>query len=148
MRWEFRFINGSGAANPAKDVGRIGEQHGEASPLDGGKSGEDADIGFEEIAGQAEGEVGNHEDFEKIALAMRTAGDLKNGAGEEKKKNNFVELGGMAAKAIAEVDAPWQRGGDADGVIFDAGQKAADAADSDADAERKSEEIASARSYA
>jgi hypothetical protein len=148
IRGKFRFINGNGAANPAKDIRRIVEEHGEASPLDGGESGEDANVGFEEIAGEAEGEIGNHENFEEIAFKMRAAGDLKNRDGEEKKKKNFVELGGMTAKTISEVDAPWQRGGDADGVIFDARKEAADTANGDTDAERKSEEIASARSDA
>lgn len=127
---------------------RIVEKHGKAGALDGGEPGKDADVGFEEIAGEAKGEIGSHENFEEIALAMRTTRDLKNGAGEEEKKKNFVELSGMAAKAIAEVDAPGKRGGDADGVISYASKKASDAADSDADTERKSEKIASARSDA
>lgn len=50
----------------------------------------------------------------------------------------------MAADAVAEVDAPGQRGGRAVGVVGQAGEEAPDAANGDAEAERDGEEVAGA----
>src|SRR6185437_2041920 len=50
----------------------------------------------------------------------------------------------MPRDAVAEVDAPGQRGRFAAGVVGEAGEEAADAADGDAEAERDGEEIAGA----
>ncbi len=50
----------------------------------------------------------------------------------------------MAADAVAEVDAPGERGRGAVGVVGEAGEEAAEAADRDADAERDGEEVAGA----
>jgi hypothetical protein len=48
----------------------------------------------------------------------------------------------MAAHAVAEVNAPRQRGGIAVGVVVQARDEAADAPDGDADRERHDERIA------
>ena len=63
---------------------------------------------------------------------------------EGEEEEDFVELGGVAGDAVAEVDAPWEGGWGAVGVVGEAGEEAADAADGDADAERNGEEVSGA----
>jgi hypothetical protein len=64
--------------------------------------------------------------------------------GEGDKEEELVELGGVAGDAVAEVDGPGEGGGDAVGVVGEAGDEAAEAADGDADAEGDGEEVAGA----
>jgi hypothetical protein len=57
-------------------------------------------------------------------------------------EDDFVELGGMARDAVAEIDGPGETGGSAVGVVGESGEEAADATDGDAESERNSVEIA------
>jgi hypothetical protein len=52
---------------PADDIARIVKQGEEADPLNSSKAKKDARVGFDEVAEEAEGEVGDHEKFESIA---------------------------------------------------------------------------------
>jgi hypothetical protein len=52
---------------PAGDVGRIVKQEKDTGPLNSSQAEEEARVGFEEVAEQAEGQVGDHEEFEGIA---------------------------------------------------------------------------------
>lgn len=51
---------------PACDVARIVQQGEDASPLNSAEAEEDARVGFDEVAEQAEGEVSDHEEFEGV----------------------------------------------------------------------------------
>jgi hypothetical protein len=53
--------------NPAKDVARIVKQDEDAGPLNSSETEEDAGIRLDEVAEQAEGHVGDHEEFEGVA---------------------------------------------------------------------------------
>ena len=57
-------------------------------------------------------------------------------------EGDFVELGGMARDAVAEVDGPGEIGGSAIGVVGESGEEAADAADGDTEGEWDGVEIA------
>ena len=136
---------------------------------------EDARVGLDEVAEQAEGQVGDHEEFEGVAgeewikgtpcrggsavgvqgiLRLRRAFATRNlGSAQDDnsakdwnqsdEEDNFVELGGMARDAVAEVDGPGERGGGAVGVVGEAGEEAADAPDGDANSEGDGVEVAS-----
>ena len=54
-------------AEPPSDVAGIVQQDQDASPLNSAQAEEDAGVGFEEVAEQAEGHVGDHEEFEGVA---------------------------------------------------------------------------------
>lgn len=110
--------------------------------MDGGEPGKDADFRFEKVAGEAKREIASHEEFKQVAFAMRAPRYGENKNAEQDDEENFVELGGMAADAVAEVDAPRQRGGGAGGLVIDAGEEAANAPDGDTDAQRKGKEVA------
>lgn len=109
--------------------------------MDGGEPGKDADFGFKKIAGETKRKIANHEKFKEVAFAMRVPGHGENKTAEQDDEENFVELGGMAAEAIAEVDPPRQRGDGASGLVINAGEEAANAPDGDAKAQRKGEEV-------
>jgi hypothetical protein len=66
---------------------------------------------------------------------------MAKGQGEQGKKENFVELGGMAGDAVAEVYSPRKVGGRAEGIVSKACKEAADAANGNADAKGNGEEI-------
>jgi len=145
--------------------------------LNSSEAEEDARVGFEEVAEQAEGQVGDHEELEGVAgvrsrfaawvgvlRLRRDFAALRHGsaqddiscvsifnrnsfqdAGEDRdekqEENNFVELGGMARDAIAEVDGPGEIRGSAVGVVGEAGEEAADAADGDSECEGDGVEV-------
>lgn len=54
-------------AQPAGDVAGIVQQDEKAGPLNSSEAEENAGVGFDEIAEQAEGHVGDHEEFEGVA---------------------------------------------------------------------------------
>lgn len=54
----------------------------------------------------------------------------------------------MAADSVAEINAPGQRRGDAVGVVGEAREEAADAAEGDAERERRGEEVAGGARFA
>jgi hypothetical protein len=58
------------------------------------------------------------------------------------KEEDFVELGGVARDAVAEVDGPGECRGRAVGVVGEAGEEAPDAADGDAEGEGNGVEVA------
>jgi hypothetical protein len=60
---------------------------------------------------------------------------------ECEQEDDFVELGGVAGDAVAEVDGPGEGGGSAVGVVGEAGEEAADASDGDAEGERDGVEV-------
>ena len=102
----------------------------------------DEGLGFDEVDEQAPGEVGGHEDAKERAVGVWPAAEGVEDRGEQEEEDDFVELGGMARDAVAEVDGPGERGGLAVGVVGEAGEEAADAADGDAEAEGDGEEVA------
>ena len=60
------------------------------------------------------------------------------GCAEEEQEGDFVELGGVARDAVAEVDFPRKaRWENTVGVIRESGEEAADAADGDAEDESR-----------
>jgi len=61
---------------------------------------------------------------------------------QEEQEGDLVELGGVARDAVAEVDGPGEAGGRAVGVVGEAGEKASDATDGDAEGERDGVEVA------
>jgi len=142
-------------SQPAGNVGGIVQQDQEAGPLNSSEAQEDARVGFDEVAEQTEGEVGDHEDFEGVAgqevsvvligiLRLRRSFASRNLCSAEDdnsikdrnkgyKEGDFVELCGVAWDAVAEVDGPGECGGSAVGVVGESGEEAADASDSDAE---------------
>jgi len=52
---------------PACDVARIVQQGQEAGPLNSSETEKDARVGFDEVGEEAEGKVGDHEEFEGVA---------------------------------------------------------------------------------
>jgi hypothetical protein len=154
-----------GGAQPAGDVAGIVQQDHEAGPLNSAEAEEDAGVGFDEIAEQAEGHVGNHEEFEGVAREEAARDGLVVGVGvlrlrrdfaalrpgfaqddntslndienrdESEKERDFVQLRWVARDVVAEVDGPGERGRNAVGVVGEAGEEASDAADGDAESE-------------
>jgi hypothetical protein len=61
---------------------------------------------------------------------------------QSEEEDDFVELGGVARDAVAEIDGPGERGGRAVSVVGEAGEETSDAADSDAESERDGVEVA------
>src|SRR5580658_3723377 len=57
-------------------------------------------------------------------------------------KDGFVKLRGVAADSVAKIDSPWQRCGDAVGMVGKPCEKASDAADGYAESDRRGEQIA------
>jgi hypothetical protein len=132
--------------------------------LNSSETEKDARVGFDEVAEKAEREVGDHEEFECVTGqegAVVGAGILRLRRGfasrglcsaqddnfvkdgyQDQEEDDFVELGGMARDAIAEVDGPGEIGGNAIGVVGESGEEAADAADGDAAGEWDGVEIA------
>src|SRR5580700_7427005 len=115
----------------------------EAAPLNEVESGDEG-LGFDAIDEETPGEVSGEEDAEARAFAVLLLHGASEKKSEHEKEENFVELDGVAADAVAEIDGPGERGGFAVGVVGEAGEEAADAADGDADAEGQGEEIAGA----
>src|SRR5262249_14087091 len=56
-------------------------------------------------------------------------------------ERGFIKLHRMAINAIAKIDAPWKRRGDAVGLIAQACKKASDAADRNSQGERNRKEV-------
>lgn len=112
-------------------------------------------VRFEEVDEQAEGHVGDHEEFENVAgvscesrvpsCELRAGNAFERGVEKRnprEQEEDFVELRRVAADAVAEVDAPGQMCGNAIGVVGEASEEAADAADGDAGGERDRVEVA------
>ncbi len=170
-------------AEPAGDVAGIVQQNEDAGPLNSSKAEEEAGVGFQEVAEQAKGQVGNHEKFEGVAGEEAAAGffgkvgilrlrrhfaSLRHGSAQDdsfrregnfilkrnffqdaveegdqgQQEEDFVELGGMARNAVAEVYGPGKIARDAVGVVGEAGEETADASDGDAEGERDGVEVA------
>ena len=72
---------------------------------------------------------------------MRVAVITAKGKGEQGKEENLVELGGMTGDTVAEINSPRKVGGRAEGIVSQAGKKAANAANCNADAQGKDEKI-------
>lgn len=75
---------------------------------------------------------------------MRTAGKPTDRERQQRHRRDFVKLGGVAANAIAEIDAPGQCSGGAVGKIGEAGEKASNASDGDSSRDGQCEKIAGA----
>jgi hypothetical protein len=54
-------------AKPAGDIAGIVQQEEDAGPLNSSEAEEDAGVGFEEIAEETKGQVGDHEELEGVA---------------------------------------------------------------------------------
>ena len=119
------------------------EQTNDAGPLNQIESPE-CGLGFDEVDEQPPREVGSEKDAEGCAFAVRVFVEAVEQECEHEEEGDLVELCGMAGDAVAEVDGPWECGGRSVGVVGEAGEQAADTADSDADAERNGEEVAGA----
>jgi len=115
------------------------EQPRDASPLDEVQA-TNQRLRFEEVDQQTPRKVARQKDAEARAFSplRREAQE----GGEQEQKEDFVELGGMAADAVAEVDSPRQMRGLAVGVICQPCKEAADAANRDTDAERQRKQVA------
>jgi hypothetical protein len=61
---------------------------------------------------------------------------------QREEEEDFVELGGMAGDAVAEVDGPGEMGRRAVGVVGEASEKASDASNGDPEGERDGVEVA------
>lgn len=96
---------------------------------------------FDEVDGESPGEVGGEEETEGGSFGVRAAIIVAKGEGEQSKEEDLVELGGMAGDAIAEVNAPRNGGGGAEGIVGKASEEAADAPDGNPDAEGDDEEV-------
>lgn len=118
-------------------------QTGYARPLDQIEA-EDEGLGFDEVDDETPEEVGGEKETEGRALGMSALVVAVEEESKRDEEDHFVELGGVAGDAVAEVDAPGERGGCAEGVVGEAGEEAADAADGDADAERDGEKVSGA----
>lgn len=99
---------------------------------------------LDEVDEEAPGDVGGEEEAEGGAFGVGASVVLVKNEGEGDEEEDFVELGGVAGDAVSEVYGPWQGGGVAVGVVGEAGEKAADTADGDADAEGDGEEVSGA----
>jgi len=129
------------ATKPAANVGGVIEEHGGAGPLDAGENSE-ADFGLQEVDREAPAQIGEHERFEDVAIAVRTLEQMEKDEEKGEREERFVKLRGMAADAVAEIDAPGERGGDAIGAVRQAGEEAANAPDGDAERDGRGEEVA------
>jgi hypothetical protein len=61
---------------------------------------------------------------------------------QDKQEGDFVELGGVAGDAVAEVDGPRESGGRTVGVVGEASEETSDASDGNAEGERDGIEVA------
>ena len=102
------------------------------------------DSRLEKIDRQTESEIAGHEGFEQIAFARLASRKTLDPEREERQPGDLVQLRRMTTYAVAEVDAPGERGRDAVRVIFKSGKKAADAANGNREHERQREEISGA----
>jgi hypothetical protein len=118
-------------------------QTGYARPLDQIET-EDEGLGFDEVDDETPEEVGGEKETEGRALGMSALVVAVEEESKRDEEDHFVELGGVAGDAVAEVDAPGERGGCSVGVVGEASEKAAYTADGDADAEWDGEEVSRA----
>src|SRR4051794_4992754 len=88
---------------------REGDQTCYARPLNHVQA-VDEGLGFDEVDEQAPGEIAGHEGTENNAVRVWPAVPAIECDGEEEEEEEFVELRGVARDAVAEVDAPGQRG--------------------------------------
>jgi hypothetical protein len=75
---------------------------------------------------------------------VRVAIIAAKGEGEQGKKEDLVELGGMAGDAVAEINSPRKRGARAEGIVGKASEEAAEAPDGNPYAEGDGEEVSGA----
>ena len=100
---------------------------------------------FDEVDEQTPEKISGHEEAEGPALPVRARIEAIECEGEQEKEDELLELCGMARDAVAKIYSPRECGGRAAGIIGQAREEAANAADSDAEAKRDGEEIAGAR---
>jgi len=117
---------------PPPDVAAVVREHCRASPLDAGED-PDAYFGLQEIDREPPGEIGDHEGSKNVALAVRAFQEAQEKEQQREREDRFIQLRGVAADSVAEIDAPWQRGGDAVSVVGEAREEATDTADGDAE---------------
>jgi hypothetical protein len=124
--------------------GEDGEEGAEeAGELDGAEVEERGFAGFEKFDGEAEKKIAGEVEAEARANGDGAAAhDDREGGREREHKEGFVELGGMAADAVAEIDAPRERCREAVGAIGEAGKEAADPPDGGAEGEGPDEGVA------
>ena len=92
-------------AKQLNNTGREGKQTGEASPLNEVETVVKG-LRFDEVDGESPDEVGGEEETEGGALGVRVAIIAAKGESEQGKKEDLVELGGMAGDAVAKVNSP------------------------------------------
>src|ERR1043165_4588539 len=129
----------SGAVAAGKSIEEQGiEDHRQREKLKQIERSDQARIGFPELPDEALNGVEQDEQVEGAAAGpLRPPGESGEVEAEEgEHRQALVELDRVAADAVAEIDAPGERGGRAVGLVRQAGEKAADAADRDAERER------------
>ena len=107
-----------------------------------GRQPEESRVGLEEVDRETEGEVAHEEGAEAQALAMRPLREAQESGGGRNQERDLVELGGVAAHAVAEIDAPGERGRDAVGAVGEPVEIAPDAADRHRDGQWDREQVA------
>lgn len=98
--------------------------------------------GLDEFDEESPGEITKHHEAEQFTGGVRSAHAPKQRGSKENAKGDFVKLSGMSMDTIAEIDAPGKIGGDAVSVIGESFEEATDAADGQAEQDRKDEAIA------
>src|SRR5262249_21692832 len=122
---------------PSPNVGRIIDQHQNARPLDRRQAEKNARIiRLKKIAQQSKKEIPGHELFEEVAFRVWTFPPPPEKHSKCKRKQHFVKLGGMPRYPVPKIHPPRQCRWDSSSMVIEASQKAADAANSNADRKR------------
>jgi hypothetical protein len=130
-------------AKQLNNTGCEGKETGEASPLNEVKTVVE-ELRFDEVDGESPAEVGGEEETEGGAFGVRVVIIAAKGEGEQGKKEDLVELGGMAGDAVAEINSPRKGSRRAECIVGKASEEAAEAPDGNPYAEGDGEEISGA----
>src|SRR5438067_979581 len=87
------------AREPSPQIGRVVSEQAQARPLEGAQASESW-VWLERVDHQAKGCIGEHEALENVAGKVRPLEPAEEQKSQSKSKNDFVELDGMAPKAV------------------------------------------------